>query len=363
MAKAAKYTIGIDIGTNAVKVASYHVQRKKTALSVLMKYDFLQQDIVKEIKEVNETHVMAAVKQMLNELPYKRASIRVGITADYHNIFSLQVPQVAQHELKQTLFWELTPLLPEPVDHYEYDYAILPQTTRKKLNILLAVLKKVKMDWLNKLFKSLGTQMDILETTSLPAVDLFMREQGKLTEAVGFLQLGASHSSYILVDPKAYPEFLHIPFGGNLLNNLIADDRDIPFSDAEFLRLGIMGKVKAENEDDPESVAKAERESQINRSALYMENEEIGKALKKMTASVEQVNARHAYQTNTRVEKIYVTGGLLNDEFISKFFRFSDNFFDIPTEMWDPIETHFPHIEAEPMLKFQFGPAIGLAMR
>ncbi len=363
MAKSAKFRIGIDIGTNAIKVASYHAQKKRMKLSKLLKFDFLQEDIVQNVTDVNETHVMTAVKNMLNELPYRRASIRVGLSSDFHNIFCMQVPQVAQHELKQTLYWELTPLLPGPVENYEYDYTILPQTEKKKLNILLAVMKTSRMEWLDKLFKSLSTQMDILETPVLPAVDLFFKSNPKQSDTVGFLQLGASNSSYTIVDSKNHPEFLFIPFGGNTMNSNIADQRDIPFAEAEFLRLGIRHTSAYGNEETVEEARERQEAMEVSRTALYMENEEIAAGLKNLSRMVKQMNMRHDYQTGETVSRIYVTGGLLNDDFVGKFFRFSNDFFDVPSEVWDPIETYYPHLEADSAYLYQFGPAIGLAVR
>ena len=131
MAKAEKFRIGIDIGTNAVKMASYHIGKRKDKFSMLRKFDFLQEDVVQNVADVNETHIMSAVRELISDLPFRKASIRVGLSADYHNVFSMQVPQVAKHELKQTLFWEMTPLLPDAIETYEFDYSILPQTSRR----------------------------------------------------------------------------------------------------------------------------------------------------------------------------------------------------------------------------------------
>ncbi len=312
MAKQSKFRIGIDIGTNAVKVASYHYGKKKERLTQLMKYDFLQGDIVQNIEDVNETHIMTAVRDMVEELPFRRSSMRVGISADYHNVFSIQVPQVAKHELKQTLFWEMTPLLPDPIDNYEFDYSILPNTSRKRSNVLVAVLKKSKMEWLSKLFKSLSTDVDVLETTVLPAADLLLKGLGKLDEPIGFLQVGASHSHYMIIDAKSYPEFLYIPIGGNKLNKLIAGERDVPFLEAEYLRLGLMSQ---DDEEEEEGSEEEQGGSNVNLD-IYMSNEKVGQALKELSISVKKMNLRHEYTTGQKVEKLFATGGLINDEFV-----------------------------------------------
>ena len=81
MAKGKKIKIGVDIGTNAIKVASYYTKKSARKQARLLKYDFLEEDVVKDVREINETHVMNGLKTLLSELPYKRADINVGLSA------------------------------------------------------------------------------------------------------------------------------------------------------------------------------------------------------------------------------------------------------------------------------------------
>ena len=290
---------------------------------------------------------MNGVKTLLKELPYKRADINVGISAKFQNLFFLQLPQIATHELKQALFWELTPLLSDPVDNYEYDFALLPQTQKKKLNVLLAVIKKGRIEWLQKVFKSLSTSIRVLETSTLPTVELFHKMNPKMDDAVGILQLGGSNSHYSILDHGQYPEFLYLPFGGNNLNTIIAKSAEIPFIEVEYLRRGVL---EVSSNDQP-------------LTALYMQNKNVGKKLKELSLTIRKLNFRHFYNTGSKVSKLYVTGGLLNDSFIKSFFTLSEEIMEIPAEVWDPLETFFPEVEITTGNQFQFSSAIGLALR
>lgn len=347
MAKAKKIRIGIDIGTNSIKLATYYTKRKSKKHSMLIKYDFLEEDVVTDIREVNETHIMTGLKTLLSEVPYRRADINVGLSVQYQNLFFLQLPQIATHELKQALFWELAPLLADPVDQYDFDYAILPPNQKKKVNVLLAVIKKNRIDWLQKVFKSLSTNMHLLETTTLPSVDLFMRSNPKLAEPVGILQLGGSNSHYTILDTKQHPEFLYLPFGGNTLNRVIAKAADIPFVEVEYLRRGVL---ELSTTGQP-------------LTSLYMENNKIAAQLKELALTLRKLNFRHFYNTGQKVEKLYVTGGLMNDSFIHSFMTLSEDIIEIPAIIWDPIQEYYPNIEITPSKAFQFSSAIGLAMR
>ncbi|MCF7824776.1 MAG: pilus assembly protein PilM [Candidatus Marinimicrobia bacterium] len=335
------------MGTNSIKLALFSTKKKLKKSKTLIKYDYLEEDVVSDIREVNETHIVTALKTLLAEVPYRRAKINVGLSTDFQNIFFLQLPQIASHELKQALFWELAPLLSGPVDNYEYDFSLLPQSEKKKINVLLAVVKKTRIEWLQKVFKSLTGSLNLLETTTLPTVDLFNHSHPKMEETVGIIHLGGSNSHYTILDHTHYPEFLYLPFGGNVINTIIAKTADIPVKEVEYLRRGLLEKSS----------------NGVQLHTLYMENKKIENKLKDLTMTIKKQNFRHFYNTGQKVEKLYVTGGLLNDTFIHSFFKHSEKIMEIPAELWDPIKIYYPDFDINPSNAYQFSTAIGLALR
>ena len=342
-----KIRIGVDIGTNAIKIACYYTKKSQKKDAELLKYDFFVEDDISNVHEVNETNIVNGLKDLLSDLPYKRASINVGVSTDFQNIFFLQLPQMASHEIKQALFWELAPLLAKPVENYEYDFSLLPQTEKKKVNILLAVVEKARIEWIQKVFKSLSGGLNLLETTTLPTVDLFHHLNAKGDETVGILHLGGSNSHYTILDRNQYPEFLYLPFGGNTLNRIIAKQADIPDREVELLRRGML-----ENSS-----------TGVPLHQLYMESKAIEKQLKNLSMTIRKNNFRHFYHTGEKVTKLYVTGGLVNDSFIKSFIGHSEQIMEVPAEMWDPAKQYYPDLPMDESNSYQFSTAIGLALR
>lgn len=347
MARGKKIRIGIDIGTNAIKIASYYTKKKARTDSLLLRYDFFTEDEISDVSDVNETHIVNGLKDLLAEVPYKRATINIGISADYQNMFFLQLPQISQHEIKQALFWELAPLLTKSVDNYEYDFSVLPPTEKKKMNVLLAVVEKSRIEWLQKVFKSMSGSINLLETATLPTVDLYHHLNSKETDTIGILHLGGSNSQYTILDSEQYPEFLYLPFGGNTLNRIIAKTADISVKEVEMLRRGLIKKPSTE----------------MPLHAMYMENVQIQKHLKNLSLYVRKHNFRHFYHTGQQVQKLYVTGGLVNDSFIHSFFTHAEKIMEIPAEMWDPARELYPDLPIDESNAYQFSTAIGLALR
>ncbi|MFQ6675711.1 MAG: pilus assembly protein PilM [Fidelibacterota bacterium] len=332
MPRTADFRIGIDVGSNALKMVSYH-PRKQDELSQLALIDLLRETKVQSPDEISDSHVFQAISEWLKGLPYKKASIRVSLSAKMNNLFTVTIPEVSEKELKTTLFWELGPLLPEPVKSYEYDYQILGRNhKKKKLTLLVGVFEKDRLDRIFKLFNRLGKTVDVLETDTLAALDLFLKDAGELTECTGFLNLGASHTHYAIVAPDRDPAFLFIPFGGNTVNAALARREDISVLEAEELRRN--------GGEGP-----------------------VSEGVDMLTNTVARFNVHYQNKFGLAMKKIYVTGGLANDSVIASALKGSSGVLELPCELWDPLGSHFPEERIKPEFTYHFAPALGLVMR
>lgn len=311
---------------------SYH-PKKHHELSQLALVDLLRDGKVQNPDDITDSHVFKAISEWLKTLPYKKASIRVSLSAKMNNLFTVTIPEVSEKELKTALFWELGPLLPDPVKSYEYDYQILRRDhKKKKMTLLVGVFKKDRLDRMFKLFNRLGKTVDVLETDALSALDLFLKEREDLGECTGLLLLGASHSHYTLVAPDSDPAFLFIPFGGNTVNTALAKHEDISLLEAEEFRRN--GKKDA-----------------------------VPEGVETLTNAVARFNVHVQHKTGQSVKKIYVTGGLVNDSAIASTLNGSSGALEVPTELWDPLGSHFPEDRIKPEFTYRFAPALGLVMR
>lgn len=346
MAGKIKYRIGIDIGSNSIKLVSYNL-KKNSDLSRLAQVDLVSEDRVQHPDEVDETHLMSALTELLQDVPNKKSSIRICLTAARNNVFIIHLPQVSEHELKQTLYWELGPLLPNPVKDYEYDYKILEQkNTKKEMSVLVGVYHRERLDRIMKIIGGLGKDVDIFETDTLPAIDLYLTTTGGLVEPIGFLQLGAAHSQYTVLIPGHHPGFLFIPFGGNTLNDSIMKQKEVPFLTAESLRHKGNKKVsKKKSWQYPVNIKSALRDT-----------------LQELANKVVRYNVFHQQRTEQIVKKIIVTGGLLNDKFVAQTLLQDSKFFGVPCEFWDPLEDFFPKQLLTQHQPYHFTTALSLAL-
>jgi len=346
MAPNNKYRIGIDIGNNSIKLVAYDF-KKNSKLSRLAQINLVKEERIQAVDDQNETEMLKAVQEIIHELPYKKSSIRICLSAEMNNVFMVRLPQVGENEIKQTLYWELGPLLPKPVKNYEYDYRIVKQDNKKKeIFVLAGVYDKQRMKRIMKVFSNLGKDVDIFETDTLPAINLYLNKSGGLKEPLGFLQLGAAHSQYTVLIPGHNPGFLFIPFGGNTLNNMIMDQKEVSFFMAESMR----------HKKDKKDSSKSSWLFNSQKNSVLQDN------LERLADSVIRFNLYHHQKTDKMVNKIIVTGGLLNDNYISKTLQKDAHFFHASCEFWDPLKDYFPSESLEQYEPYHFTTALSLAL-
>lgn len=347
MAKKIEYRIAFDIGNHSIKMVSYH-QKGSDGLSQLALINLVDKERAQRPQDVNDLHIGEGIRHLINQLPYKKASLRVCLSATMNNLFVVTIPEVAEQELKQALFWELGPLLPDPVKNYEYDYQLLNHNhKRKKMTVLIGVVEKGRLERIFKLFGRLGKGVDILETDTLSALDLFLTQYPDSEETVGFLQLGATHCNYAILSPEQDARFLFLPFGGNKLSDVLVKAKEIPFLSAEELRRGKQPDLPLDEGEE----------------SLPLNSPEIDDALKKFATTIVQFNIHHHHRTDTEVSKIFVTGGLLNDRFVEEALNREDSLLNVPCEFWDPVPDYFPAKSVDSKNRYHFASALGLALR
>lgn len=347
MAIRGDFRIGLDIGTNCLKMISYHkATTKKPELARIRFVDLISEEKVRHSADVSDVLILDTLTEWLDDLPYKKASVRLCLSSSESNLFVVTLPQVDMQELDKALFWELGPFLPQSVEYYEYTYQVL-SLERNQLTILVGVYKKETLKRILKVFKKVGIRPDIIETDTLAVVDLFLTEFSELEESLGLLQLGANHSNYAILSPDSFPRFLFIPFGGNKLNDRIAKEKSLSFNQAEKLRR------PPEQEGKPGS-----------KRGLYRDDDRIVHgALEDLSKTIVRFNTHYQNKTGQRLSKIYLTGGLLNDQIVAETFELSPDFFQVPTEFWDPLGNYFPPELIEPRYSYHFTSALGLALR
>ncbi len=341
--------VGLDIGSSSIKMVAVDVGSNK--LVACRKSNLLRDgkvDKTMKFHELYDQYFRKAFREVLKDIPYQKASLRVCLSADFNNLFVVKIPEVSNKELKQTIFWELGALLPDTANKYEFDFQILRKDEKKKrLVILVGALLKDNMKAFLPVLKEYVSHVPIMDTDTLANLDLFMSQNDDSEETFGLLQLGASHCSYAIVSPDEDPSFLSIPFGGNRLNEILVRYQGIQYSGAEEYRRnsGLYQHLTEQKE--------------VTRD----EEKEVWDEVVKFINTIARYNISYHGNTGKNIDSIYVTGGLLNDKLIASVIKDTSFFMNKPCEFWEPLEKLSNGTDIAPDDKYHYGTALGSALR
>ncbi|NQU28118.1 MAG: pilus assembly protein PilM [Candidatus Marinimicrobia bacterium] len=338
--------VGIDIGNNSIKLIA--LNKKNNSVYRAESANLIGDKLAHEPQDITSTLIKSVIGDMLQDIPCKKATFNISVSVPYNNLFVIQIPLVNDSEIRQAIYWDLSALLPDPVDQYEFDFQVLNRDRKaKQITLIVGAVPKKNIDTVLKSLVKLANKIPVIEIDMLAALDLFLATEYDNASTIGFLQLGAEQSTYTIISKNQNPAFLSLPFGGNMLDTIISSQLGISFIAANEYRQS--GELYRKIHQKSSSEAALERE--------------IPKAIVAFIKSLIQFNARFSHNTGETVSKIYATGGLLNDRFIGDVLQIDQYFIDLPCQFWEPLSAYLKNGELESINKFAYASALGVALR
>lgn len=117
-------SIGLDIGTSAVRAAEVVVDGKGSEL-VRFAQVGLPTDAVVEGEVRDRAAVALALKRLWDEGGFSSRSVVLGVSSQRAMVRVIEMPAIEGKELRSALRYEIGELLPIPVEQAVYDYAVL----------------------------------------------------------------------------------------------------------------------------------------------------------------------------------------------------------------------------------------------
>ena len=341
-----KLRIGLDIGGHSVKLVA--INSRDNSVYACQRSELVSAEMARTPSEVSDVHLRMALRKVFQDLPNKRSAVQLAISTPFNNVFVLSMPDVDDSEIKQALFWELGPLLPKPAAQYEFDYRLLRREKKKhRLVVLVGTILRTQFEMIVPVLKGLVSEIPLLDLESLALLERFRQDYPELTEPVGLLHMGATHSSYTIVAPEADPVFLSLPFGGDILDGVISRNRGVPVLTAEWQRkeAAFAEKIISQSADGDK------------------EDRETWEIFVQFVSTILRFNTRYEVQNQKKVTRVVATGGLCNDHLIQHILNTPDLFLKIPAEYWEPLKGLMPDEQIDAGLGFQYGIALEMALR
>lgn len=299
-----KFSVGLDIGSSAIKL----VKLKFTKGAV----EFCGFRLEPIQAGVSLAHTLRKIAQAEGI-----KSLNTCLSGPAAIIRYVTFPRMEAKELRQSLKFEASKLIPFPVEEVNLDSYILKQDLAdNKMLVMLAAAKKEAINQQLKLTAEAGLKVNIMDIDSIALVNAFtfnypLENNPQENKAVALLNIGAASTNLNILEGKIPYLSRDIHIASNNINQKIMETLNVDSSAAEKLKI------------DPD---------QAKLDTIKPAIESVASSL---TREIRTSFDYYESQNASTIGRIFLSGGgsLLKDlkEALSRSL-------EIKIEYWDPLE-------------------------
>lgn len=309
--------IGLDIGTNSIKLVELDVgARKTTVLSFGVTPTPAGTIAGGEI--IDPVTLSQAIKSLIEKTNSKRKHASVGIWGTAVIVKRVSLPKMDLNLLDEQIKWEAEQYIPFDIQEINLEYHVLAssQASADTMDILLVAAKKdLIMNYLETV-EGAGVSCSILDVSSFALANCFMRNHPELAhETNAIFDIGSGITNFVVVENGEVVFARDIPMGGSNYTSDIQKGMGVSVEEAEGLKLDIsLGRPAPE---DLKTIVQASHESFCD---------ELNRSLDFYTST----------STQGRIQRIYLTGG---GSLMIGLKESLSNLSQIPVDIFNPFHT------------------------
>jgi type IV pilus assembly protein PilM len=291
----ARRVIGLDIGTNAVRVAELEV----AATPVLRVFGqvALPPEAMREGEIVDPGAVSAAIERLWRELGLRRGEVRVGIASPRVIVRPVELPAMPEEDLAGALRFQAQELIPIPIEEAVFDFQVLETRPAAQgeegagtSRVLLAAAHRETVQRVVDSVRGAGLRVGAVDVVPLALVRALARYDTPAEPGAEAIVSFGGGTTVVVVHEAGLPRFVRIlGTGGRALTDAIARDLELAPDAAE--------SVKRQGELAPADLA-ARAEAAVERP--------LGEVLEEIRGSLDYYRTQPGAAP---LRRVLVTGG------------------------------------------------------
>lgn len=312
-----KKVIGLDIGTNSIKMVELEVGARKTTV---VAFGVIPTPVgtISGGEIVDPVTLTHTIKDLLGKIKTKRKHASVGIWGTAVIVKRVSLPKMDINLLDEQIKWEAEQYIPFDIQEINLEYHVLSSSemSADTMDILLVAAKKdLIMNYLETV-EGAGISCSILDVSSFALANCFIKNHPELKhETSAVFDIGSGITNFVVVENGEVVFARDIPMGGFNYTSDIQKGMGVSVEEAEGLKLDIsLGRPAPE---ELKGIVQSSHESFCD---------ELNRSLDFYTSTSSQ----------GRISKIYVTGG---GSLMIGLKESLSNLSQIPVEMFNPFYT------------------------
>ena len=236
-----KDLIGLDIGTNSLKIA----QLKKGSKGYTMVKGGLKplpQGAISEDKIFDRQTIIEAIKQLVQEQKIITKDVATSVSGRSVIVKRIKLPQMDEEELMESIFYEAEQYIPFDINDVNLDFQIMNNAKQKEegqMDVLLVAVKKERIQDIVSIITEAGLIPSVVD------IDVFALENQyelnypkEMNQYIVLLDIGADTMNMNILWEGQTIFTRDASLGGNNYSKILQNKLGLDFAQIERFKLG-----------------------------------------------------------------------------------------------------------------------------
>ena len=240
-----KLAIGLDIGSNSIKLIQLKEQRKRGEVGYALQsfgMKALPPEAIVDGALMNATAIVQAIQELLGELKVKAKDVVIGVSGHSVIIKKISMPRMSQDELEESIQWEAEQYIPFDVKDVNIDTQIVSaeqEDASGQMDVLLVAAKKDMINDYTTVVSEAGLAPVVVDVDAFAVQNMFsVNYDVPDRETVVLINAGASVVNINIISNGATVFTRDVTIGGNQFTEEIQKQLNVSYEEAEALKIG-----------------------------------------------------------------------------------------------------------------------------
>jgi type IV pilus assembly protein PilM len=235
-----KQTVGLDIGSSALKAVELRPSRKEGFELISLGVEELSPDCIVDGVIISKLPVSDAISRIFAQQNIKNAHINTSISGHSVIVKKISLPAQSDDDLAESIRWEAEQYIPFDISDVNLDYQVLGENAGTgNLEILLVAVKKDKLIDYTSVLKMAGKSPSLVDVDAFALQNAYeINYEPTSKNTVALLDIGASTMTINIVSGTDFLFTRDVGVAGHQYTEFLQKEFNLSFSQAQALKHG-----------------------------------------------------------------------------------------------------------------------------